>query len=735
MARSWVRDPLPPLEALGEAADGTPGTELPSHAPVLERPTLLLLLGSVPEGEIGTFGSGERVAAELALIAGFAEGYASHLSRGGQLKPGEEGKSHAGYLCTFRAGDEHTLVRLGMVDAGSVDIQIPGREHLTAVRVRQGPPRLSSSLVRVIVQGLHEDLMVPGVVASLLESAGYAAGGEQGFVLRAEHAGEQRGDIAAIAPDLGRCGVIVGIVRPPSSDPTLSRLPKTFQDSGAGGVVRITVSHHHPVVPPPPVLPTPADPTSPSGSPTAAPSSAPPAAGSISPFQNPPPTQPPSTVTGIAPQHLTPYGGHSHPAAAYQPSSYFLPFPPPPPPPRCFGFIGPLPQSRGGRLPMPSLGRWAPMTPSTWHPTPHSSTPCHSTVPLTGFTAATDHSSPRQLPPVGPLTRALDPILDLGAHLPGDHRGIGRFPSPPRGLDPQRARFRGRTLDTQAGRGLGAIGPSRERFRGAAAYPSGWDIVDHDMGVLLAPPGFPTPLFASTPSPHSARSERSAAQAQPMEIDQGGSGTVGGASTAGGDERGRTHTSPSGTPPLGAAPCTEPAGPSRMEIDLASTRPALPDSPLIESSMAWLQDNEDPARNIEERRQHLRRLVQECPSVYARHAQDGSNPPPPEVRTALRELGGLMPAEGDDDPVSSFTSAPPLVSPAAPPPSQRRAKPRKGAQAPRGDGPAAAAGHRTRQDRAPWFSSSRLPCSSPGRPQSQPTRHAAPPSGSRRQSQ
>ena len=83
MVRLWATDPLPRLDALREAVEGTPGAELPSHGPVLERPTLQLLLGSVSEEEIGSFGSAERVAAEARLTAGFLETYRPHLLRGG----------------------------------------------------------------------------------------------------------------------------------------------------------------------------------------------------------------------------------------------------------------------------------------------------------------------------------------------------------------------------------------------------------------------------------------------------------------------------------------------------------------------------------------------------------------------------------------------------------------------------------------------------------------------------
>ena len=71
MGPTWVKDPIPRLEDLAEARIGAPGPGLPSHAPVVERPTLQLLLGCISEGEIGALGSADGRAAEVGLIAGF----------------------------------------------------------------------------------------------------------------------------------------------------------------------------------------------------------------------------------------------------------------------------------------------------------------------------------------------------------------------------------------------------------------------------------------------------------------------------------------------------------------------------------------------------------------------------------------------------------------------------------------------------------------------------------------
>ena len=63
---------------------------------------------------------------------------------------------------------------------------------------------LPNVFVRVVVSNLPEDFIVPGAVAGLLESAGYAAGGDEGVVVRGEHGGKQRAEIAAFAPGIAR---------------------------------------------------------------------------------------------------------------------------------------------------------------------------------------------------------------------------------------------------------------------------------------------------------------------------------------------------------------------------------------------------------------------------------------------------------------------------------------------------------------------------------------------------
>ncbi len=733
MARSWARDPIPRLEELAEAGELTPGAGLPNHAPVLERPTLQLQFGAIPEDEIGIFGSAERVTAESALIAGILEQYGPHLARGGALKPGQEGTPLSSWLLVFRGEEEHVSTRLEIIDSGSIDLQISGRETSVSVRVRQGPPRLNSRWVRVVVTQLHEDFMVPGVIASLLESAGYVAGGEQGFVLKAEHSGEHRGEISAIMPDLGRCGVVVGVVRPPPTDPTLSRLPKTLQDSGGGGTVNIHVSHHTPLVPI----------TPPAGPPTVTiPNPAPPSSPQEVHDPTPAPLDPPQAPHQ---QRSSSTHGHTHLAAGFQPSPSHLPLPPPPPPHRRLSSS--LRQTRtvpaflhtrqGGTLLSSNC---------SFIPPPNAP----RTSPLPGFLRAV-HPAPaqQQIAPSIPLTRALDPILDLGAHIPGDFRGIGRFPSPPRGPVPP-SQYIGLSGNGMAGTGrssrgrFGAIGSRILSNAPAAAHSSlSGVITDHDMGVRSAPPpGFPFPTIPPPPAPPDIHEEGIATEARPMEVDQVIQGTLGDPLAAGPDQGIRGASAEVlRLPPRGSTPFPAASAATRMEIDPLSTLLALPGNPLVESCMAWIEDNEDPARDMTERRQHVRRLIREYPSVYTRHTQDGSNPPQPEVRTALREIGGLLPSEGAEDPPPAIThSRAPSQPPAGPsPPSRQRRRNQKGAHPlhERGDGPAASAGRRSGGPPGPWHASSRLPHSSAPRSRSQlpSSPQSVPPGDSRRRSQ
>ena len=77
--------------------------------------------------------------------------------------------------------------------------------------------------------------------------------------------------------------------------------------------------------------------------------------------------------------------------------------------------------------------------------------------------------------------------------------------------------------------------------------------------------------------------------------------------------------------------------------------PPLPDVPLVDPVLRWLEDESDPAMDTWTRRDRVRRLQSEYPSVWQRHSLNGTFPPSPEVRSAPREMGGLVPDMGAED--------------------------------------------------------------------------------------
>ena len=84
-------------------------------------------------------------------------------------------------------------------------------------------------------------------------------------------------------------------------------------------------------------------------------------------------------------------------------------------------------------------------------------------------------------------------------------------------------------------------------------------------------------------------------------------------------------------------------------MDIQPADPPLPDVPLMGPILAWMEEEEDPPRSMEERRAHVRAFIRECPSVYRTYQDDASISPHVEVRSALRELGGLQPDDTAHD--------------------------------------------------------------------------------------
>ena len=221
-------------------------------------------------------------------------------------------------------------------------------------------------------------------------------------------------------------------------------------------------------------------------------------------------------------------------------------------------------------------------------------------------------SSIPQHPPPNPrqvLLRPLDAVIDLHGRSSGDRRGLGM----PHGRVP---------------------------LPGPPAYPPGFG---SDYTAATGPPmppyQFPGGLYLPPPPPPPpARQPTHAHGPTAMEIDppgmhvqyvqqQTGSGLY-----RGGGQQQAMHN------PL---PDVQHGPDEAVPMETQQPSPALPDVPLVDSAMRWLEDEEDPERPIEARREQLRQLHGRYPAVWHQYAADSSFPPAPEVRSSLRELGGL----------------------------------------------------------------------------------------------
>lgn len=236
---TWVRDPIEALEEHCYTAD-----TLPSRAPVLSRPTLRVHVGQLPETTIGLYGTDRRRALEMELISCLLSSYGAHISAAGAVKSGQEGTSRSQWDFLFTREAQSAQIRQGLVDTGYCTLHLASAREDVTVAVRDGPGRLPSSLTKIVVSNLPADFMTRGVVSSLLESAGYSTDSSvaDSVVIRAEHGGEQRGELAAFAPDVIRLGVVIGIVRAPTGDAGLGKLPRKLRDLDS--TITIQVSGH-----------------------------------------------------------------------------------------------------------------------------------------------------------------------------------------------------------------------------------------------------------------------------------------------------------------------------------------------------------------------------------------------------------------------------------------------------------------------------------------------------------
>ena len=239
----WETDPVKGLEDLAETEQTA---QLPARAPVLGKPTLRAHLGLVPEAAIGPHGSPQRKQAGEDLLRAFLQQQQNHVMACAPVRAGGEGSASSQLDFHFHSTPGATEARQQIRDSGGTTLTLPDIQQPVFIPCLDGPGRLPSTLVRIIISGLPPDFMIPGAIRVLLESAGYITGGAEGVIVRAEHGGEQRADIAAFAPEVMKLGVVVGIVRPPASDPTLDRRPRTFTDVDSTVSIRVAAPKPQP---------------------------------------------------------------------------------------------------------------------------------------------------------------------------------------------------------------------------------------------------------------------------------------------------------------------------------------------------------------------------------------------------------------------------------------------------------------------------------------------------------
>ena len=118
------------------------------------------------------------------------------------VRAGGEGSHSSQMEYLFHSTAAATEARQQLRDTGGTTLTLPTAQQPIFVPCLDGPGRLPSTLVRVVVSGLPADFMIPGAIRVLLECAGYVTGGAEGVIVRAEHGGEHRADMSAFAPDV-----------------------------------------------------------------------------------------------------------------------------------------------------------------------------------------------------------------------------------------------------------------------------------------------------------------------------------------------------------------------------------------------------------------------------------------------------------------------------------------------------------------------------------------------------
>ena len=251
------------MEQLASARrDAQHKPRLTAQAPVFSRPVIRANLGALSEQSIGLFGTPRRKQAEQDLIIALCGEYPGMIQAVGSVSPDTLGTRGSQWEIVFHDDEGPTTARQQLRDAGGLSLQLPAHEEVF-IHCRDGPGHLPSHMVRLVVGNLPADYMIPGLISTLLESAGYITepSDPTAVRIRGEHGGEHRAELAAFIPTVSRLGVVVGVLEPPEDDLYLNRLPRTLRAGGREITLKVTSdSENRRDMRPPPFTPLPSAP-------------------------------------------------------------------------------------------------------------------------------------------------------------------------------------------------------------------------------------------------------------------------------------------------------------------------------------------------------------------------------------------------------------------------------------------------------------------------------------------
>ena len=156
---TWIRNVIADLEMLSPEQRA-----LPSRGPTLGRPTIRMHLGIIPETVLGLYGSPRRRTLETEVITLFLTAHSSHIAAAGIVRTGQEGTAQCQWKFLFHSAPDSVAARQRIRDTGVFHTQLRAAEHAVSLPIIDGPGRLPSSLIRVVVSNLPPDFMTAGEV-------------------------------------------------------------------------------------------------------------------------------------------------------------------------------------------------------------------------------------------------------------------------------------------------------------------------------------------------------------------------------------------------------------------------------------------------------------------------------------------------------------------------------------------------------------------------------------------